>query len=147
MRAGKFKPTKISDCELWLDASQGVSTIDDKVNSWADQSGNSRNASQSTSSYRPTLVPAEPKHVWSGKLYCGTNPRTLFGHTSVIYGNFMYIFGGYTVSGNSYYGNYTYKLDLINLVWSSELVCSGTKPVIRDYHTSVVYNNYMYIFG
>ena len=42
---------------LWLDASRDVSTIDNKVALWADQSGNLRNVSQSTSSYRPTYTP------------------------------------------------------------------------------------------
>lgn len=51
-----FKPTKFSGCALWLAADRGITTVDGKVSAWADQSGNGRNASQSTVDYRPAYV-------------------------------------------------------------------------------------------
>ena len=51
-----FKPTKLSGCALWLAADRGVTTVDGKVLAWADQSGNGKHATQSTSNNRPTYV-------------------------------------------------------------------------------------------
>lgn len=49
-----------SSLELWLRADQGISTIDGKVQTWADLSGNGRNLTQSNSSRRPTYNSADP---------------------------------------------------------------------------------------
>ena len=48
---------------LWLKADAGVTLNGSTVSGWADQSGQGRNAAQSTSGSQPTLVPA----VLSGK--------------------------------------------------------------------------------
>jgi hypothetical protein len=41
---------------LWLKADAGITVAGTSVSQWADQSGNNRNATQATSSSRPTLV-------------------------------------------------------------------------------------------
>ena len=51
-----FKPTEISDCELWLDAND-TNTITfngSNVAGWADKSGNGNNVIQSTATNQPT---------------------------------------------------------------------------------------------
>lgn len=53
----QFKPTSLGGCALWLKADAGIVTVDGKVSAWADQSGNGRHATQSTSAdYRPLYV-------------------------------------------------------------------------------------------
>jgi len=63
--AAAFLPSSISGLQLWLDATQGlfnatsggsaVTTNASAVARWEDQSGNGRHATQTISSYRPTL--------------------------------------------------------------------------------------------
>lgn len=49
-----WKPTAITGCKLWLDASQITGLNDgDKVANWPDMSGNGYNATQSTSAQQP----------------------------------------------------------------------------------------------
>ena len=82
--------------------------------------------------------------AWSGALNTtGTKPAVRAYHTAVIYGNYMYIFGGYA---NGSYQD-THRLNLDTLAWSDTLTTSGTKPTARDSHTAGIYGNYMYIFG
>ncbi len=57
-----FAPTDLAGLQLWLDASQGVTTdgttpaVDgDLVAQWNDQSGNARNATQSSGANKPTF--------------------------------------------------------------------------------------------
>ncbi|NUM34581.1 MAG: hypothetical protein HUU50_08560 [Candidatus Brocadiae bacterium] len=45
-----------NNLQLWLKADAGVTTSGGYVSTWADQSGNARNASQSDTSKRPVLV-------------------------------------------------------------------------------------------
>ena len=61
-----LKPTQLSGCELWLDASD-LDTIStsSSVSNWFDKSGNGAHAAQSTSANRPTLV----KYGWNGLSY------------------------------------------------------------------------------
>lgn len=50
-----FSPTDIDGIQLWLDASQITGLTDgDTVATWSDESGESNDATQSTSSYQPT---------------------------------------------------------------------------------------------
>lgn len=53
-------PTDISNCQVWLSADYGtgVNQVGDGVSTWTDRSGNSNNATQATSGYRPTLQAA-----------------------------------------------------------------------------------------
>jgi hypothetical protein len=51
-------PTDIANLQLWLDAGTGVTTDTGGVRAWADQSGNSRDATMlGIPSLQPTLVP------------------------------------------------------------------------------------------
>ncbi|NOK58821.1 MAG: hypothetical protein GFH27_549301n151 [Chloroflexi bacterium AL-W] len=50
-------PVPTQDLGLWLKADAGVTLDGAAVISWADQSGNGRDASQSTGAHQPTLVP------------------------------------------------------------------------------------------
>jgi len=52
-RATGFDPRSIAGLSLWLDATQGVATVSDKVSVWADKSGNDRNFLQNTANLRP----------------------------------------------------------------------------------------------
>jgi hypothetical protein len=53
--AAAFSPTDIAGLKLWLDASQITGLNDgDAVSTWSDLSGNGRNFTQATASYRPT---------------------------------------------------------------------------------------------
>jgi len=129
---------------LFLDASMGVTTVDGKCSQWSDQSGNARHASQSTAGYRPEFVADPQTNQWSGALSpSGTPPTARGGHTSVIYGDYMYVFGGH----DGTLKNDLHRLDLTTLTWSGTLSPSGTPPTARYNHTSVIYGNYMYVFG
>ena len=53
-----FVPTDITGCQLWLDASEGVTyDVDNNVSVWTDESGNSNNATQLVGANQPLLVP------------------------------------------------------------------------------------------
>lgn len=52
-------PDDISGLQVWLDAGQGVTETAGRVSSWADQSGNSHNATQGTAGLRPIRVLSE----------------------------------------------------------------------------------------
>lgn len=56
VHGGAFVPTQLAGCQLWLRSDMGVSIVSGGVSSWADQSGNARDASQATGSKRPTLL-------------------------------------------------------------------------------------------
>ncbi|UXX79058.1 T9SS type A sorting domain-containing protein [Reichenbachiella carrageenanivorans] len=49
-----------SPLEIWLRADQGISTINNKVQTWADLSGNGRNMTQTTAGRRPSFISASP---------------------------------------------------------------------------------------
>lgn len=53
-----FSPSQLPGLVLWLDAGQGVTTVQSTVSVWADQSGRNNNATQPTATQRPSLVPA-----------------------------------------------------------------------------------------
>lgn len=54
-RVDSFLPTDIYGCNLWLDASQITGLTDgDAISTWSDESGESNDATQSTSTYQPT---------------------------------------------------------------------------------------------
>lgn len=53
---GVFAQTLPTDSTVWLRADVGVTTVDGKVTSWADQSGHGYNATQSTEIWQPSLI-------------------------------------------------------------------------------------------
>ena len=79
--------------------------------------------------------------IWSGAISCsGSTPSARRGHSSVIYGNYMYMYGG---TNN---GTELRQLDLTTNNWSVAIPCSGTPPS-QGGGTAFIYNGYMYIFG
>jgi hypothetical protein len=69
-----FIPTDIDGCELWLEADQGVTTINGKVSAWEDFSGKGRDVSQTTDSQRPDFVAG----IYNG------NPTLRFGVSDIM---------------------------------------------------------------
>lgn len=56
---GAFDPRSIPGLALWLDASQITGLVDgDPVGTWADKSGNGRDATQATAAAKPAYRPA-----------------------------------------------------------------------------------------
>jgi len=59
-RHGGFEPTKISDCKLWLDASDEdtvvLSNENTRIVQWDDKSGNGYHVVQSSQAFQPTYV-------------------------------------------------------------------------------------------
>jgi len=51
-----LKPSLVSGLSLDLESDLGITTVSGKVSTWADQSGNSRNFTQSTSTARPVYT-------------------------------------------------------------------------------------------
>ena len=71
-----FVPTDIAGCLLWLRSDLGITKDgSDKVSQWADQSGNSNHASQSTDSKKP---------IWTAN-QLNSNPSLIFTNTSQQY--------------------------------------------------------------
>ncbi|UXP31119.1 T9SS type A sorting domain-containing protein [Reichenbachiella agarivorans] len=77
-----------STLELWLRADQGISTIDNKVQTWQDLSGNSRHMTQPTIGNRPSFISASSElneqavvdFVSSSNSYLrGSNTADFFG--------------------------------------------------------------------
>ncbi|WP_420580931.1 T9SS type A sorting domain-containing protein [Reichenbachiella sp.] len=80
-----------STLELWLRADQGISTIDGKVQTWSDLSGNGRDMSQSNSNYRPSFNTAQTElneqptvdFVSASSTFLeGATTQNLFGNSS-----------------------------------------------------------------
>ena len=53
------------------------------------------------------------------------------------------VFGGFSTELN----NELHKLDLTSDTWSGEISTTGTKPTARRYLPSVVYGDFMFVFG
>eukprot|EP01127_Copromyxa_protea_P003367 TRINITY_DN1318_c0_g1_i7.p1 TRINITY_DN1318_c0_g1~~TRINITY_DN1318_c0_g1_i7.p1 ORF type:complete len:1526 (-),score=243.36 TRINITY_DN1318_c0_g1_i7:2-4579(-) len=81
---------------------------------------------------------------WSKVVVTGAKPVNRHSHTALVYKDDMWIFGGIS-KGDT----------LLNDVWRFNFVCqewfrvdfSGDMPVARWGHSTVLYNNMMYIFG
>lgn len=58
-----LSPTQVSGLALWLEADRGVTLTSGKVSTWADQSGNGRDFTQSTASVRPTVGTGGPNNL------------------------------------------------------------------------------------
>ena len=67
------------------------------------------------------------------------------GHSSCIFGDAMYIFGGYEEAAEPFRPD-VYKLDLNLFEWTL-LKCKGEPPLYRDFHTATAIGDKMFIFG
>ena len=73
--ANLFRPTDLPACGLWLDAAKGVATnASGLVSSWADQSGNGRNAAQGNDAAKPAWV-ADAANGLPGVRFEGTGTK------------------------------------------------------------------------
>lgn len=75
----------------------------------------------------------------------GVKPEARDGHSASIIGNKMYIFGGY-IEGLRRYSQDLYCLNLDTMVWKY-VNTTGKTPEYRDFHSSVIIDNKLYIFG
>ena len=77
-------------------------------------------------------------------------PRPVSNHTSVVYENNMFLFGG---SDGAVDNNTFFKLDLNKYIWSEVKQKQYSKeelhnfPNTRDEHSCCLYNDSMVIFG
>ncbi len=51
-----FNPASVSGLAAWYEADRGITITSTKVSTWADQSGNGRNFTQTTAARRPTIT-------------------------------------------------------------------------------------------
>ncbi|KAJ3451244.1 kelch domain-containing protein [Anaeramoeba flamelloides] len=74
----------------------------------------------------------------------GQKPEERAGHTAVVVGDKMIVFGGYNRTLS--YMNDIFEYDFKKNLWTKPKVV-GKKPKVRSLHTCVVYQNDLYIFG
>lgn len=90
------------------------------------------------------------QNTWTQIETTGCKPPNLQEHTSVEYGDRLYVFGGQVTASRS--DETFWRLDLASNVWSS-LNMKSTKygahlgPTNRRGHSAVIYGDSMYIFG
>ena len=72
-------------------------------------------------------------------------PPARDGHTAIVNGDFMYIFGGFEDSFQRF-SQETYSFNFVTRTWQ-RLYTTGELPQHRDFHTACVLNHNMYIFG
>jgi N-acetylneuraminic acid mutarotase len=66
------------------------------------------------------------------------------GHTSVAYNGYLYVIGGTT--SPTYYSDVQYAVINANATIGTWATTTAL-PAVRGYHTSVVYNGYLYVIG
>lgn len=76
--------------------------------------------------------------------YAGQPPSPRYGHTTVIYNQCLWVFGGYDTSGLTC--NDLHKFDLRTSTWE-KIDAVGLSPPGVYHHTAVVFQGSMYIFG
>eukprot|EP00736_Rhodelphis_marinus_P013577 Rmarinus@m.23354 len=91
--------------------------------------------------------------IWKKIIYTGSGPCPRSIHTTVVYDNRMYVFGGFgrprTVQGGEgQYFNDLYEYSFLNKQWT-QIEATGDPPSPRTEHTAVVHNELgcMYVFG
>uniref|UniRef100_A0AC34FPE1 Uncharacterized protein n=1 Tax=Panagrolaimus sp. ES5 TaxID=591445 RepID=A0AC34FPE1_9BILA len=75
----------------------------------------------------------------------GIIPPARDGHSSNVYGDKMYIFGGFEYT-HRLYSNSVYAFNFKTLTWE-HLPTNGKAPSHRDFHASAIVKDKMYIFG
>src|SRR5690606_23905023 len=78
------------------------------------------------------------KNVWEF-VQVSKSPLPRSYHSAVVYGNYMYVYGGETrVSGRNTITNSFYKFDCLRDQWK-RVLCKGWTPPPVVYHSAVVY--------
>ena len=90
------------------------------------------------------------KDAWSFDIHAETwtrlqdCPVPLYGHSTVIYGTRLWIFGGYDGAANSI--NKLWSYDLVSGRWAEE-VYGGPTPAGRMWHTATMHGARMHVVG
>ncbi|KAG5890788.1 hypothetical protein JTB14_007182 [Gonioctena quinquepunctata] len=84
-------------------------------------------------------------HCWTAPKTTGNIPPARDGHTACLWGKYMIIFGGYEEDSDAF-ARSVYSLDLEKMHWTY-IHINGTEPSLRDFHTTVVIQDRMYLFG
>eukprot|EP00347_Sterkiella_histriomuscorum_P011091 403373787 len=74
------------------------------------------------------------------------SPGLIAHHTSVVFGEKMYTFGGSSTSNMKDQSHSFYSLDLKTYKWD-QINARGDLPITRDDHSAVIYEGSMVIFG
>ncbi|KAJ5079303.1 leucine-zipper-like transcriptional regulator 1 [Anaeramoeba ignava] len=82
-------------------------------------------------------------HQWT-EIKTQNPPNPLKGHTAVVYNDQMYIFGGSRMFSE---GNAINVFDFKSHTWNKIETQEQEVPPIRHYHTAVVWNDRMWIYG
>uniref|UniRef100_A0A0N5AFL9 Kelch domain-containing protein 10 n=1 Tax=Syphacia muris TaxID=451379 RepID=A0A0N5AFL9_9BILA len=85
------------------------------------------------------------KRQWSSLNCEGKPPPARDGHSACVNGDMMYVFGGYEESSRRY-SSETYAFNFETSRWC-QVITTGEPPEWRDFHTSCIIDNSMYVFG
>ncbi len=95
------------------------------------------------SDYLSDVWKLDSSNAWSSVTTTGTAPARM-GHTAVVHGGAMYVFGGSTTGGSN--PTSVHKLDLTTYEWSS-VTTTGSAASGRYEHSAVVYGDDMIVYG
>ncbi|CAI4231647.1 unnamed protein product [Auanema sp. JU1783] len=88
----------------------------------------------------------DPKTLtWRIVPVTGTVPPARDGHSAIVVGDKMYMFGGFEEDAQRF-SQETYVYDFETSHWS-KMRTNGFPPLWRDFHTAVGIGNMMYVFG
>eukprot|EP00771_Trimastix_marina_P001391 gnl/Trimastix_PCT/2463.p1 GENE.gnl/Trimastix_PCT/2463~~gnl/Trimastix_PCT/2463.p1 ORF type:complete len:538 (+),score=118.48 gnl/Trimastix_PCT/2463:44-1657(+) len=88
-------------------------------------------------------APAEDYHCFTQVRCTGIAPPPRGMHTTVVYGNSLYLYGG---DGGGSLLSAVFQCNLDTCTWSPVPIC-GSTPASRAAHTAVVYGHSMFVFG
>eukprot|EP01009_Symbiontida_sp_KSa7_P004342 NODE_205_length_1199_cov_740.595652_g164_i0.p1 GENE.NODE_205_length_1199_cov_740.595652_g164_i0~~NODE_205_length_1199_cov_740.595652_g164_i0.p1 ORF type:complete len:328 (+),score=56.79 NODE_205_length_1199_cov_740.595652_g164_i0:89-1072(+) len=83
--------------------------------------------------------------TWARVPCHGSLPPKRYGHTAVLYGHRMIVFGGFRNDGQAL--SDAYEFDLLTLKWNELQFPLDTIPRRRGGHTALVHNGKMLVFG
>src|SRR5690606_7891006 len=78
------------------------------------------------------------------RILAPNTPSIRFGHSACVNGNHVYIFGGFHYP--KFY-NDVHLFDFETFRWSTVRIAGGNVPIGREYHSTVIYKDCMYVFG
>jgi len=91
-----------------------------------------------------TVVANVESRMWEAVAVSGSPPPPRYSHTSVEYGDSVYVFGG---ERSSYVFNDVWKLNLTSMSWSYVAPASEVVPPARFDHVAVVSGDAMIVMG